>query len=87
MELLPEVFPVLDHYRMPKELFAPILDELPFLADQLETIADCESMGGCLPTHSVPVVRDFLRCHMLRGSGIPRILLLLRRNRELAFSS
>jgi hypothetical protein len=74
IDLLPEDFPILDHYLMPKELFAPILDQLPFVACQLETIANSGSMGGVVPVASVPVVRSAIqRAHAseIRDSDNP----------------
>jgi hypothetical protein len=61
IELLPEDFPVLDHYQMPTALFDPILARFPDLAQQLQTIAHCQDMGGLVQAQSVPSVRDAIQ--------------------------
>jgi hypothetical protein len=58
IELLPDGFPVLDNYSMPVELFAPIINRFPDIATNLETIANCEDMGGVVLRHNVHRVRD-----------------------------
>jgi len=61
IELLPDKFPTLEHYQMPLELFSPITETFADVACQLETIADCEDMGGVIPIASVPAVRKAIR--------------------------
>lgn len=56
IDLLPDEFPVLEHYQMPSTLFQPFVADIPEIAPELETIADSERMGGVIPKDHVPVV-------------------------------
>ena len=74
--LLPDDFPVLEHFRMPITLFQPLVDEIPeIISSDLETIADAgEIMGGVVPKDHVEFVRRGVQHeleHLLRSSGDP----------------
>lgn len=56
IELLPNGFPVVEHYQMPITLFQPFVGEFPNLASELATIANSERMGGVVRHDHVSVV-------------------------------
>jgi hypothetical protein len=56
INLLPDEFPVLEHYQMPITLFQPFVADIPDISHELETIADSERMGGVVPKDHVHIV-------------------------------
>ncbi len=74
IELLPDSFPVLEHYQMPISMFEPLAEFIPDIRWDLETIAECEFMGGVLRAAHVPVVRTAIAAelaNMTRCAGDP----------------
>ena len=69
IDLLPDDFPVLEYYEMPITLFEPLLNEYPFLQDQLPTIAHSERVGGLVRRQHVSVVRQAIVSEMRAMDG------------------
>ena len=71
IDLLPDGFPVIEHYQMPVTLFQPIVVDIPDIALELETIADSERMGGVVPADHVNFVLKTITDDLDRSTRDP----------------